>query len=105
MRIALLLVGLVLVAGCNSTELGDRVAQESARSVITPVVEDRFPGANASEITDCIIDDATAGEIIDLAQAAAFGVTDRTIHTVSEIALRRDAVVCIAESQLAGLVL
>ena len=64
------------------------------------IVSDRFPGVNSAPITDCIIDAASAGEIISIASATVTGVDQSTVNQVLEIAQRPEAVNCIAENSI-----
>ena len=89
-------VALVL-GGCAVT---DTVAREQAKSVVNSVVENRFPGVSVAPVTDCVIDAASASEIVFVASAANTGMTPETVQTVLEIATRPEAVSCIAESGL-----
>ena len=94
----------VLTACSGSNELADAVARDTAKSVVTPIVEENLPGTNAVGITDCVIDNASSGEILTLASAAVRGVDQSTVKTVLDIAKRPQAVECIAKVSLSGLV-
>jgi len=93
---------IALLAGCDvANEAADTLARERAKSVVNGVVRQEYPGVNAAPVTDCIIDAASAGEIIDIAGASVTGVTQSTVEQVLEIAGRRDSINCIAENGLA----
>ncbi|MGB7318243.1 MAG: succinate dehydrogenase [Planktotalea sp.] len=101
MRLALLIGAAIALGGCQAAnETADTVARESAKGVVNGVVAQKFPGVNASPITDCVIDNATRFEIFDIAKAAATGVTPSTVETVTTIASRPDTVQCISKNGL-----
>ena len=56
---------LALLAACTP-ESQDAVARESAKSVVNPILAERFPGLPVSLATDCVIDNATTQEIVTL---------------------------------------
>ena len=87
------------LAGC--AELQDQVARDAAKSVVRPVLADRFPGVPLEPATDCIIDNATAGEILSLASDAAQGAPDAgTVETVLTIGARPETLSCLATEGL-----
>ncbi|WP_299845724.1 succinate dehydrogenase [uncultured Roseovarius sp.] len=99
--IATLALSATLLTACTAVnEAADVVARDRAKSVVNGIVANRFPGVNAAPITDCIIDAASAGEIISIASASATGVTESTVNKVVEIAQRPEAVNCIAENSI-----
>jgi len=102
--IALVSTVVALSACDQSNELADAVARDTARSVVTPIVERNLPGTNAVGITNCIIDNASAPEILTIASAAVGGVTQNTVTTVLDIAKRPKSVECIAQVSLSGLI-
>ncbi len=102
MRLITALPLALLVAGCTAaSDAADEIARDQAKSVVNGVVEQRFPGVNVAPVTDCIIDQASAREILSLAGASVTGVTDQTISTVIEIAERPEASKCILRNGLA----
>ena len=96
------IIAVLALSGCGAAnDAADAVARARAKGVVNGVVDDRFAGVNAAPVTDCIIDAASAGEIIQIAGASVTGVTQSTVEQVLEIAGRREAVECIAENGLA----
>ena len=90
-----------LLAGCAvANDAADAVARDSAKTVVDGIVAQKFPGVNAAPVTDCIIDAATAAEIIRIAGASVTGVTQSTVEEVLKIARRPEAVACIADNSL-----
>jgi len=96
-----LICAAAILSGCAAAnDAADTIARDRAKTVVNGVVEKRFPGLNARPVTDCIIDAASAGEIIEIAGASVTGVTESTVEQVVEIAARPDAVNCIADNSL-----
>lgn len=101
MRAFVLLTSICTLAACAATnDAVDNVARDRAKTVVDGVVEDKFPGVNVAPVTDCVIDAASASEIISIGSASVTGVTQSTVETVLEIASRPEAVNCIAENGL-----
>lgn len=101
LRLMILCTALSFAAGCRvANDAADALARDQAKSVVNSVVESQLPGVNAAPITDCIIDAASASEILSIAGATVTGVTDKTVNQVLEIAQRRDAVRCMAKNGL-----
>ena len=68
----------------------------------TPIVAQYLPGPGAEAITDCVIDNASAGEILQLARAAATGPDDSTVQVVLEISRRPETINCISRDGLSA---
>ncbi|WP_421999593.1 succinate dehydrogenase [Roseovarius mucosus] len=100
-RPVLAFTAIIALSACEATnQVADTLARERAKSVVNTVVAQRFPGLNAAPITDCVIDAASAGEIIQIASASVSGVTPETTQQVIAIAQRPEAVQCIAQNSL-----
>ena len=100
-KVTSLICAATILSGCAAAnDAADAVARDRAKTVVNGVVEQRFPGLNARPVTDCIIDAASAGEIIEIAGASVTGVTQSTVQQVVEIAARPEAVNCIADNSL-----
>ncbi len=96
--LALICAGL---AGCAQVSgMAEETARETAKTVVTPVVQAKFPGVPVAPVTDCIIDNATLPEVYGLAKAAALGITPETTETIVSIASRPETVTCIAKASL-----
>ena len=97
-------IGLTLITGltgCNAVnDAADNLARDRAKTVVNGVVDQQFPGVNAAPVTDCIIDAASANEIVTIAGASVSGVTQSTVDQVLEIARRPEAVQCVAENSM-----
>jgi outer membrane lipoprotein SlyB len=100
-RFAIGLTMATVLAGCNAVnDAADTLARDRAKGVVNGVVDRQFPGVNAAPVTDCIIDAASANEILTIAGASVSGVTQSTVDQVLEIARRPEAVQCIAENSM-----
>ena len=102
MRIAVIAAASVAIAGCMQDlgVTGDVLARDAAKGVVNNVVQARFPGVNAAPFTDCIIDNASGSEILEIAQAAVVGTTPATTNLVVDIAGRPDTIRCAVNNSL-----
>ncbi len=101
MRLGAACLALAALSGCQATnQMADDFARERAKAVVNTVVSDRFPGVNAAPVTDCIIDAASAREIVSIAGASVTGVTPEVAQEIVGIAQRPEAVQCIAANSL-----
>ena len=98
MRLEILMIPLVLAA-CN-TPLADAVARDAAKRTVDPIIAARFPGVPLRPATDCIIDNTSAGEILQLASAAGTGANDIATRLVLDVAARPETIQCIATTGL-----
>ena len=103
-RIAAPLCPLALAtrAAC-APQAQDQIAREAARSAITPVVVDQFPGVPVEPAIDCIIDNANAAQISALAADALLGPTQSTVEIVSDIVAKPETLTCLAAEGLPAL--
>lgn len=93
-RSSAITVALGGLAACTSATQ-DQLAQDAAKQAIRPVLAERFPGVPLEGATDCIIDNASAGELVSLGADAAAGPTASTVELVATIATRPDALDCL----------
>lgn len=101
MRLVLSIATVFALGACvQANDAADTVARNTAKGVVNGVVAQKFPGVNASPITDCVIDNSSRFEIFDIAKAGATGVTPSTVETVTEIASRPETVQCISKNGL-----
>lgn len=101
MRAVMLVAGMLALTACaNGAGQTDKIARQAAKGVVNNVLSARFPGADVSPITDCVIDNATGAEVLQIAQAAVVGSTAQTSQLVLGIAQRPESVRCIAEKTL-----
>jgi len=102
MRLIGLIGGAMLLGGCMQDlgPAGDILARDAAKGVVNGVVQSRLPGVNAAPVTDCIIDNASGPEIIQIAEAAVLGTSQQTTNLIVEIAQRPDTVRCAVNNSL-----
>ena len=92
----LLLSAALLLGACDvAQEVADTVARDEAKRVVNGIVAQELPGVNAAPVTDCVIDNASAQDLLTVATAAATGVTPRTTNLVLDIAKRPATLRCI----------
>ncbi|MEM8788224.1 MAG: hypothetical protein AAGE76_08170 [Pseudomonadota bacterium] len=97
-RLAVLLLAL---AACTPAEQ-DVLARDAARSTVVPVVQAQLPGVPVTPVANCVIDNATAPEILTLASATLTGVTPQTQDLVIRILARPGTVNCLTTTGLTG---
>ena len=94
-----LVLSFFLLAACTPA-MQDDLARDAAKSAVRPVLAERFPGVPLEPATDCVIDNATAGELLSLAADAVTGPTANTVEIVSDIVTRPDTLTCLAKEGL-----
>ena len=94
----LMLLAAALVAACAQTQ--DEIARDAAKQAVRPVLAERFPGVPLEPATDCVIDNASAREILILAADAVTGPTASTVEIVLGIVQRPATIQCLAEDGL-----
>ena len=99
MRPELLIAAAFLLTACNGA-VGTEVSRAAAKSVVNPIVAERFPGVPLEPATDCIIDNATGEEIVTLAAAAATRDDAAASRLVLDIAQRPETIRCITSEGL-----
>ncbi|MEL6520240.1 MAG: hypothetical protein AAFQ66_04710 [Pseudomonadota bacterium] len=106
-RSATMLAGLVAftLAGCGPGGLADQVARQQAKQAVYPVLATRFPGLPVEPAADCIIDNASSGEILQLARAGVAGPEAEDIDLIVEVATREVTINCLLTKGLTPLVL
>ena len=97
MRLALFLI--LALSACTS-QMRDELTRDAAKSAVRPVLQERFPGVPLEPATDCIIDNASADEILTLAGDAVTGPTASTVEIVGNIATRPGTINCLASEGL-----
>ena len=93
------LLVLLLLAGCNSA-VGTELTRETARAVVTPIVQARFPGVPVAPATDCIIDNASGEELVTLATSAATRDDRAAVQVVGQVAQRPETLRCLGRDAL-----
>ena len=96
MRWAIVLLPFGLAA-CD-TAIGTEITRDMAKSVVRDVVVARAPGVPIEPVTDCIIDNASGSEIIQIGSDALTGtVSPATVDTVIAIAGREGTITCFVQ--------
>ncbi|WP_417723415.1 hypothetical protein [Salipiger sp.] len=99
---ALIVLPLILAACTPATQ--DQIARDAARSTISKVVVDRFPGVPVQPAIDCIIDNASSTQIFALAADSVTGPTQSTVEVVSDIVSKPETLTCLAAEGLPALI-
>ncbi|NUB44381.1 hypothetical protein GEU84_008300 [Fertoebacter nigrum] len=94
------LPALLLLAACNPQDMADSVARRAAKSVVVPVVQQYMPAPQAEGVANCVIDNASAGEISSLARDVGTRAGTSTVQTVLAIARRPATTQCLLAQQL-----
>ncbi len=101
MRAVAALIGLALLAGCGEDGLADQIARDQARNAVNPVLAKRFPGVPLEPASNCVINNASASEIIQLAKAGATTVAQTDVELIVQIATRPETIECLLEDGIA----
>ena len=96
LRAALPLAFVALTACVPLQDAADQIAREQARTYVNQEVERRFPGVDARVVTDCVINNASAQEIITIAGGIALGNTDAASNTLNQVLQRPSTIQCTA---------
>ena len=103
LAIALMLTGM---AACVPVqEAVDNTARQGAKGVVAETLATRFPQVPKQLITpftDCVIDNASALELRDLARSVVVGVDDQTVATVRSVLSRPETAQCLQTRALAS---
>jgi hypothetical protein len=100
MRLA---VAACLVLGGCSVQQQDQIARDAARSAITPVLVERFPGVPLEPALDCVIENASAVQIRALALDGVTGTSESTVQIVTDIVSKPETLTCLAAEGLPAL--
>lgn len=98
---SLLAIATLALSGCVA---GESMMQETTRSLARTAVNGAanhyLPGVNVSPYTDCVINNAQTGELMQLAQYASAGANGATQAwpVVRSIASRPEATQCLMQS-------
>lgn len=99
------MAALISLSACGDDGLADQLARKEAKDTVRPVLAKRFPGVPLEPATDCVIDNASAVEILQLARAGVTGLGPEETQLVIEIATRPDTVQCLLKDGLAPFLL
>ena len=110
LRVGLMAAALAALTACTEVQqVVDDTARQGSKGVVTEILATRFPQVPKELITpftDCIIDNADALELRELARAAVVGVEPTTTDTVRAILSRPETRTCLlAAAPAAGMTL
>lgn len=94
--------GLVVLVACTP-QSQDQIAREAARSTLSRLVTERYPGVPVQPTLDCLIENASAVQIRALAADALLGPTESTAEIASDIASKPETLRCLAIEGLPAL--
>ena len=92
---------LFLPVALSACVAGEAAMQDTsralARSAVNSAAQQYFPGVDVSPFTDCVINNATTSEIVQLARAASAGSSGATeaLPVVRTIAERPETAKCL----------
>lgn len=75
----------------------DAASRQAARTVINGEMQKRLPGVNVAPYTDCVVNNATTAEMIDIAQMTTSGASGAA-DSVASIVSRPSTTQCIASA-------
>lgn len=99
MRPAIFLTCALALAACD-TPLGDDIARKQAKKAVNPVLAERFPGVPLEPATNCVIDNASASELFQLARAGTTTVSQTDVELIVQIATRPESIQCLLKDGL-----
>lgn len=97
-----LVPALLLLAGCN-VQAQDEIARSAARSTTSRVLVERLPGVPLQPAVNCVINNASAQQILALAADSVTGPTESTFQVVSGILQQPETLRCLAAEGLPAL--
>ncbi len=97
---AVLLMGAALALSACATveEITGPTSKAAARSVVAPIVEEEVPGEIGAALTECILDNASTEELIQISAANAGAPGAEIVLLVSDILAREETVACATAS-------
>lgn len=99
-RTSLLIALMALTACAQVQSAADRTGRQAATSAVTEVIAINFPQVPKPLIeafTGCVIDNADAVEVRELAKASIVGVDDDTVAVVRNVLARPATQSCLRE--------
>ena len=97
MRAAFALVVAAGLAACTTVQqAADDVARGQAKRAVDAAVAAQFPGLDATPVTDCVIENASAQEILQIAGASTTGASGEVTQMMLQITRRPETVACLA---------
>ncbi|MEP1765717.1 MAG: hypothetical protein ABJJ53_03530 [Sulfitobacter sp.] len=102
MNRAFLLMGLLALTACTEVqEAADKTGRKAATSAVTEVIAIHIPQVPKPLIetfTGCVVNNAAAVEVRELAKASIVGIDDDTVAVVRTVLSRPATQTCLRES-------
>lgn len=87
---------LPLLALCACAATSETAAREAARRAVGEAVGSRFPGLPVQAVADCVIDNATRNEIVQVALDSRDGRPGpATLEIVAQVVARPETLTCL----------
>lgn len=103
---ALLLMGLLAISACTEVQdAADKTGRKAATSAVTEVIAIHLPQVPKPLIetfTGCVVDNAAAVEVRELAKASIVGIDDDTVAVVRSVLSRSETQTCLRQSATAS---
>ncbi|MFZ5964017.1 hypothetical protein ACOXXX_13790 [Thalassococcus sp. BH17M4-6] len=96
-------LGLMLALGACNAQSQDEIARAAARSATSKVLAERLPGVPLQPAVNCVIDNASSGQIYALAADSVTGPTESTVEIVTGILRQPETLTCLAAEGLPAL--
>jgi len=95
------------LSACSETNgVADTLARQAAKTAVSTALSTRFPNVPARLVTpfsDCIIENASAAEIVGLSGAAVAGLDDEAARLTGEGLGRAPTQTCVARASVDAL--
>jgi len=102
-RTYLAILGLAVLSACaDGSDPLTQGTRSAAKGVVDDVVADRLPGTDVTPYTDCIIDNASALELLQISKAAVVGIDGEIVGQILTIAERKDTLLCFVKNGRIG---
>jgi len=105
-RVLSLIAALSLTACAEVQTAADKTGRQAATSAVTEVIAIQFPQVPKPLIktfTGCVVDNAQAVEVRELAKASIVGVDDDTVAVVRNVLARPATQTCLRDRALQSL--
>ena len=95
--LAFALSGCAVAAVGPAANVVTQATRAAAKSTVARVADERLPGIPVTPVADCVIDNASAGEILTMARFSTGALDPRAVDVVLAVAQREDTVRCLVE--------
>ncbi len=96
------LIPLAILACAPTQEApnAEQIARQTIKAVINPVIQTQFPGVPTEVVTDCVIDNASGQEIVEIANSALLGDSTDSLYAIMPIVQRPRTIQCVSAGAL-----